>query len=105
MRGAANRERPTIISAGEQSHFLISGPELEIPSHGNMCSTDVLGMAPNAQIYDIRISDGATIAATISNALAGVNWAINPAESRCPVAALSKSKAALDAPGLLPIFP
>ena len=45
--------------------------------HGNMCSTDVLGMAPNAQIYDIRISDGATIAATISNALAGVNWAIN----------------------------
>jgi len=45
--------------------------------HGNMCSTDVLGMAPNAQIYDIRISDGTSIGATISNALAGLNWAIN----------------------------
>jgi subtilisin family serine protease len=44
--------------------------------HGNMCSTDVLGMAPNAQIYDIRISGGG-IAATISAALAGFQWAIN----------------------------
>ncbi|MGH9900453.1 MAG: S8 family serine peptidase, partial [Pyrinomonadaceae bacterium] len=43
--------------------------------HGNMCSTDVLGMAPNAQIYDIRISGG-NIQATISAALAGFQWAI-----------------------------
>jgi len=41
--------------------------------HGNMCSTDVLGMAPEAQIYDIRISDGNAI----SSALAGFQWAIN----------------------------
>ena len=41
--------------------------------HGNMTSTDVLGMAPNAQIYDIRISNGDAI----SNALAGFDWAIN----------------------------
>ncbi|HEX6290718.1 MAG TPA: S8 family serine peptidase, partial [Herpetosiphonaceae bacterium] len=41
--------------------------------HGNMCATDVLGMAPQAQIYDIRISDGPFI----SNALAGFQWAIN----------------------------
>lgn len=38
-----------------------------------MTSTDVLGMAPNAQIYDIRISNGDAI----SNALAGFDWAIN----------------------------
>ena len=44
--------------------------------HGNMCAYDVLGMAPNAQIYDIRISGG-TIAATISAALAGFQWAID----------------------------
>ena len=41
--------------------------------HGNMCSTDVLGMAPEAQIYDIRISNGNSI----SSALAGFQWAIN----------------------------
>src|SRR5262249_46663498 len=44
--------------------------------HGDMTSTDVLGMAPNAQVYDIRIS-GPDITSTISNALAGYNWAIN----------------------------
>ncbi|HAA27705.1 MAG TPA: peptidase [Cyanobacteria bacterium UBA11369] len=41
--------------------------------HGNMCATDVLGMAPQAQIYDIRISNGDAL----SNALAGFQWAIN----------------------------
>ena len=44
--------------------------------HGNMCATDVLGMAPNAEIYDIRISAGG-ISATISAALSGFQWAIN----------------------------
>ncbi len=42
-------------------------------NHGNMTSTDALGMAPEAQIYDIRISDGNAI----SNALAGFQWAID----------------------------
>jgi subtilisin family serine protease len=41
--------------------------------HGNMCSTDVLGIAPQAQLYDIRISDGNAVSA----ALAGFQWAIN----------------------------
>lgn len=41
--------------------------------HGNMTSTDALGMAPKANVYDIRISDGNAI----SNALAGFQWAIN----------------------------
>jgi hypothetical protein len=44
--------------------------------HGNMTSTDVLGMAPEARIYDIRISSANT-QATISAALAGFQWAIN----------------------------
>ncbi|MFP5318917.1 MAG: S8 family peptidase [Acidimicrobiia bacterium] len=45
--------------------------------HGNMCSTDVLGMAPEAQIYDLRISGGADIPATISRALQAFQWAID----------------------------
>ncbi len=41
--------------------------------HGNMTSTDVLGMAPDARIYDIRIANGSFI----SSALAGFQWAID----------------------------
>jgi subtilisin family serine protease len=43
--------------------------------HGNMCATDVLGIAPDARLYDIRISGG-PIAATISAALAGFQWCL-----------------------------
>lgn len=39
--------------------------------HGNMTATDVLGMAPDASIYDIRFDTDA-----ISGALAGFDWAI-----------------------------
>jgi hypothetical protein len=47
--------------------------------HGNMTATDALGMAPNARIYDIRISDPVPGSAdpTISNSLAGFQWALN----------------------------
>lgn len=41
--------------------------------HGHMCATDVLGMAPEAKLYDIRISNGNFL----SLALAGFQWAIN----------------------------
>ncbi len=41
--------------------------------HGMMCGTDVLGMAPNAQLYDLRISDGGAV----SDALQAFQWAIN----------------------------
>ena len=41
--------------------------------HGHMCATDVLGMAPNSQIYDLRISDGSAV----SDALQAFQWAIN----------------------------
>lgn len=40
--------------------------------HGNMSATDVLGMAPEAKLYDIRITGSA-----LSNALAGFQWAID----------------------------
>lgn len=40
--------------------------------HGNMCATDILGMAPAAKLYDCRISNGDSI----SNALVVFEWAI-----------------------------
>jgi subtilisin family serine protease len=40
--------------------------------HGNMCATDVLGMAPEAKLYDLRISDGELL----SEALEAFDWAI-----------------------------
>jgi Subtilase family len=43
--------------------------------HGNMTSTDALGMAPDAQIYDLRISDAS--GSFISNALQAFQWAID----------------------------
>ncbi|WP_218921477.1 S8 family peptidase [Haliscomenobacter hydrossis] len=44
--------------------------------HGNMCATDVLGMAPDARLYDLRIA-GASSTGTVSNALQAFQWAIN----------------------------
>ncbi len=41
--------------------------------HGMMCGTDVLGMAPKAQLYDLRISDGSAL----SDALQAYQWAID----------------------------
>jgi len=43
--------------------------------HGNMCATDVLGMAPQAQIYDLRIADGGGYD-FLSAPLAAFAWAI-----------------------------
>ncbi len=45
--------------------------------HGNMCATDTLGMAPECELYDLRISDAQSAPGTISDALAGYNWAID----------------------------
>jgi len=41
--------------------------------HGMMTGTDVLGMAPQAQLYDLRISDGDAL----SDALQAFQWAID----------------------------
>jgi subtilisin family serine protease len=49
--------------------------------HGNMCATDVQGMAPNVRLMDIRISGAAGVSggtgSVISNAIAGYQWCIN----------------------------
>ncbi len=46
-------------------------------NHGNMCATDVLGMAPDAQLFDLRIAGGGGSPGTISRALQAFNWALN----------------------------
>ncbi|MEC0212515.1 S8 family peptidase [Paenibacillus ehimensis] len=43
--------------------------------HGNMCATDVLAMAPEAQLYDLRIFKGG-IESTLSEALQAYEWVI-----------------------------
>jgi subtilisin family serine protease len=45
--------------------------------HGNMCATDVLGMAPDAQLYDFRIAGTGGSPGTISRALQAFQWAID----------------------------
>ena len=45
--------------------------------HGNMCATDVLGMAPDAQIYDLRVAGAGGSPGTISRALQAFQWAID----------------------------
>ena len=45
--------------------------------HGNMCATGVLGMAPEAQLYDLRIGGAGDSTATISRAIQAYQWAIN----------------------------
>ena len=47
--------------------------------HGEMCATDVRGMADDVRLYDIRLpdSDFDPVAAVISDALAGFQWAIS----------------------------
>jgi subtilisin family serine protease len=46
--------------------------------HGNMTATDVLAMAPEAKLYDIRIADrfAGDEAILLSNACAAIDWAI-----------------------------
>ncbi len=45
--------------------------------HGNMCATDVLGIAPRAQLYDLRIGGVGGTDGTLSRALQAFQWAIN----------------------------
>ena len=44
--------------------------------HGNMCATDVLGMAPEARLYDLRVAGAGGSPGTISRALQAYQWAI-----------------------------
>ena len=58
--------------------------------HGNMTATDVLGIAPEAQLYDIRIAGGA-VADSISKALTGYQWAIKQHQANGTPQILSNS--------------
>ena len=42
-----------------------------------MCATDILGIAPEASLYDIRITDNGSVPGLLSDALKGFRWAIN----------------------------
>jgi subtilisin family serine protease len=44
--------------------------------HANKMAINALGMAPHAEIYDIRISDSADCGGAMSDAIAGLQWAI-----------------------------
>jgi serine protease AprX len=58
--------------------------------HGNMCATDILGMAPKAQLYDLRLP-AAGISAVISQAIAAYQWAINQYQANGTPHVLSNS--------------
>lgn len=59
--------------------------------HGNMTSTDVLGMAPNCRIYDLRIADASTTTGLLSNALQAFQWAITQHQANGTPQVLSNS--------------
>ncbi len=71
-----NKLIPRVIGGWPTADWGTTGSPGSWRWHGNMCSTDVLGMAPNAQIYDIRIGGG-NLTATISAAISGFQWAID----------------------------
>jgi len=52
------------------------GTQAHWRGHGNMCAIDALGMAPQASLYDIRITDSSQSHAFFSDAIAGIQWAI-----------------------------
>lgn len=54
------------------------GKKANWEGHGNMTSTDALGMAPKAKLYDLRIADTdfTTVETLVSNALSAFDWAI-----------------------------
>jgi subtilisin family serine protease len=51
-------------------------PGTDIQGHGSMCSTDVLGMCPEAKIYDIGVLKASGVIGMISNAVSAFQWAI-----------------------------
>ena len=69
-----SRRIPRVIGGWPSDWGTESGKWRE---HGNMCATDVLGMAPDAQLYDLRIAGSGGSPGTISRALQAFNWAIS----------------------------
>lgn len=72
--GETSRRIPRVIGGWPSDWGTESG---KWGQHGNMCATDVLGMAPEAQLYDLRIAGSGGSPGTISRALQAFNWAIN----------------------------
>lgn len=71
--GETSRRIPNVIGG----HLSDWGTESsDWGDHGNMCATDVLGIAPNAQLYDLRVSGSGGSPATISRAIQAYNWAL-----------------------------
>jgi serine protease AprX len=53
-------------------------PGTDPGGHGSMCATDVLGIAPDAKIYDLGVLKSFSgITGAVSDAIAGYQWAIN----------------------------
>ena len=72
--GETSRRIPRVIGGWPSDWGTESG---KWGNHGNMCATDVLGMAPEAQLYDLRIAGSGGSPGTISRALQAFNWSIN----------------------------
>lgn len=72
--GETSRRIPRVVDGWPADWGTESGKWGE---HGNMCATDVLGMAPEAQLYDFRIAGAGGSPGTISRALQAVQWAID----------------------------
>lgn len=72
--GETHRRIPRVINGWPSDWGTESGKWGE---HGNMCATDVLGMAPEAQLYDLRIAGSGGSPGTISRALQAFNWALS----------------------------
>jgi len=60
-------------------------------SHGNMTSLDALCMAPEAEVYDIRITDGGGAETWILSAIQGFDWAIKKRKATGKPVILSNS--------------
>jgi len=59
--------------------------------HGNMTATDALGMAPLAQLYDVRITGPGNIEQMLGRAMDGYQWAIDMHKSNGTPHILSNS--------------
>ncbi|MFC7079711.1 S8 family serine peptidase [Halorussus caseinilyticus] len=70
----SNGEIPRVVGGWPEDDW---GTTALWDRHGNMCATDVLGIAPKAELYDIRVASrtGGT-KAYLSRLFHGVDWAI-----------------------------
>ena len=76
-KGVDKNEIQAVIDGWSPWWYLPWGEILAGGDHGNMCTTDALGVCPDAKIYDIGVLKARYQAQqVISNAIAGFQWAI-----------------------------